>query len=292
MIAILATLEPVQIVSISLKFGMYVSVLLAAGSAINLWILKELDADARRKMRRLAVASAAAGILSVVLQIPLRAAFLYGGFEGALTPSMLQIVVFSPLGTSVAGLVVGLIAVSTVAIDRPATQWVALFGAVLIAIGFTLRGHAVDAPRAVLGPLFAIHIFAASFWVGGFYPLHDMAGRGTATAARTVERFGQTAMIMVGLLVAAGVTILWLLAGNPLTALFQPWGQFLGLKLAVVAGLLALAGLNKLRLTPYLARTGDGSPLRRSIRWETTAFLLILIITATFTSLVAPEHMG
>lgn len=73
---------------------------------------------------------------------------------------------------------------------------------------------------------------------------------------------------MVGLLVTAGVVILMILAGNPVAVLTQPWGQFLMLKLAVVALLLGLAGLNKLRLTPALEETGDGNPLQSSIRWK------------------------
>nr|WP_280520475.1 hypothetical protein [Phaeobacter sp. J2-8] len=56
--------------------------------------------------------------------------------------------------------------------------------------------------------------------------------------------------------------------------------------------LLGLAGLNKLRLTPALAENGNAAPLRMSIRWEVAAFLVILLVTATFTSTVAPEHIG
>ena len=119
-----------------------------------------------------------------------------------------------------------------------------------------------------------------------------MAERGNEAAVRTVERFGQAALVMVGLLVAAGAVILVILAGDPIAVLTQPWGQFLTLKLAVVALLLGLAGLNKLRLTPALAETGNAGPLRASIRWEVAAFLVILLVTATFTSTVAPEHVG
>mgnify|MGYP000091146087 CR=1 FL=1 len=290
--AVLAALEPVQIASILVKTAMYVGALLAAGSVINLWLLTELDTPARRRLRRLAAMSAVAGVVFGALSIPLRAAFLYGGFEGGLDPVMLRIVLFSPLGYSVGVMTLGLTAVALVALDRRWTGLIALAGVLLVAISFALRGHAVSQPRALLSLLFVVHILAASFWIGGFYPLHDMAGRGTTAAARTAERFGRAALIMVGLLVLAGATLLWLLAGNPLTALAQPWGQSVALKLMVVAGLLGLAGLNKLRLTPALAATGDGGPLRRSIRWEMAVFVLILLITASFTSLVAPEHPG
>lgn len=289
---ILAAMEPVQTVSILVKAAMYVGALLAAGSIINLWLLTELDAVARRRLRRVAAVSAVAGVVFGGLGIPLRAAFLYGGFEGAVDPVMLQVVLFSPLGYSVGVMALGLAAVFVVVLDHRRTGLIALLGALLVAGSFALRGHAVSQPRAILSALFAIHIVAASFWIGGFYPLHDMAGRGAAAAARTADRFGRAALVMVGLLILAGTSLLWLLAGNPIAALAQPWGQFIALKLMIVAGLLGLAGLNKLRLTPALAATGDGGPLCRSIRWEAAAFLAILLITAAITSLVAPEHAG
>ncbi|GHD98519.1 hypothetical protein U879_08520 [Defluviimonas sp. 20V17] len=289
---VLAALEPVQIASILVKAAMYVGALLAAGSIINLWLLTELDSPARRRLRRLAAISAVAGVVFGALSIPLRAAFLYGGFEGGLDPMMLQVVLFSPLGYSVGVMALGLTAVFLVVFDHRWTRLIALLGAMLVAFSFALRGHAISEPRALLSALFVTHIIAVSFWIGGFYPLYDMAGRGTAAATRTVERFGRAALVMVGLLVLAGASLLWLLAGNPFTALAQPWGQFIALKLMVVAGLLGLAGLNKLRLTPALAATGDGGPLRRSIQWETVAFVAILLITASMTSLVAPEHAG
>ncbi|PRZ45130.1 CopD family protein [Tritonibacter scottomollicae] len=289
---VLAALEPVQIASILVKAGMYVSVLLAAGSVLNLWLLTELDAAASRRLRRLAAWSAIVGIVFSALNIPLRAAFFYGGFAGVFDPMMLQIALFSPFGLSIEADILGLLAIATIVLNRSWTRPVAVLGVVLVAISFALRGHATGDPRLALSTLFVIHILAASFWIGGFYPLYDMAGRGNEAAARTVKRFGQAALVMVGLLVTAGVAILVILAGNPVAALTQPWGQFLMLKLAVVALLLGLAGLNKLRLTPALEKTGDGNPLQSSIRWEAVAFVLILIVTATFTSTVAPEHVG
>ncbi|WP_245739473.1 hypothetical protein [Paracoccus homiensis] len=59
-----------------------------------------------------------------------------------------------------------------------------------------------------------------------------------------------------------------------------------------MALLLGLGGLNKLRLTTALVETGNAGALRASIRWEVAAFLVILLVTATFTSTVAPEHVG
>ena len=64
------------------------------------------------------------------------------------------------------------------------------------------------------------------------------------------------------------------------------------LKLALVAGLLTLAALNKLRLTPAVA-AGDPAAvtrLRWSIAGEATLAAAILIVTATFTTVVGPPE--
>ncbi|MBU2959168.1 CopD family protein [Paracoccus sp. 1_MG-2023] len=288
---VLAALGPIQIAAILVKAGTYVSVLLAAGSVINLRLLTELDAIASRRLMRLATGAALVGIVLGALSIPLRAAFLYGGMPGATDAMMLEIALLSPLGLSVEAGILGLLAIAAVGLDREWTGPVSMLGVVLVAVSFALRGHATEDPRLALSVLFVIHVLAASFWIGGFFPLYDMAGRGNAAAVRTVERFGRAALVVVGLLVGAGGVILVILAGDPIAVLAQPWGQFLALKLVAVAVLLGLAALNKLHLTPELARTGDGTALRTSIRYEIAVFAAILIVTATFTSTVAPGGM-
>jgi putative copper export protein len=64
-------------------------------------------------------------------------------------------------------------------------------------------------------------------------------------------------------------------------------------KLAFVAGLLTLAAVNKLRLTPGVA-AGDPTAvvnLRRSIAGEMTIAAAILVVTASFTTLVGPPEL-
>ncbi|NDV63626.1 CopD family protein, partial [Puniceicoccales bacterium CK1056] len=82
-----------------------------------------------------------------------------------------------------------------------------------------------------------------------------------------------------------------LLTGNVLNALFTPYGQFFAIKLGVFLAIMAFAAWNKLRLTPALLRqeSGAGSRLRRSIRMEAALVSLILLTTATLTTVSAPE---
>jgi putative copper export protein len=63
-------------------------------------------------------------------------------------------------------------------------------------------------------------------------------------------------------------------------------------KLLLVVLLLGAAALNKLRLTPRLVN-GDARAiviLRRSIQFEILAAVLILLVTASFTSLLGPPR--
>jgi len=96
---------------------------------------------------------------------------------------------------------------------------------------------------------------------------------------------------VVAALAAAGIALLVLIAGSPLAALETGWGRLLALKLLAVAGLLGLAALNKLRLTPALAagRSGAAEALRGSIAAEAALALAVLVLTAAMTVLGGPS---
>lgn len=96
---------------------------------------------------------------------------------------MLQIALFSPFGLSIEADILGLLAIATIVLNRSWTRPVAVLGVVLVAISFALRGHATGDPRLALSTLFVIHILAASFWIGGFYP--SMTWLGAATRRRS-----------------------------------------------------------------------------------------------------------
>jgi copper resistance protein D len=90
--------------------------------------------------------------------------------------------------------------------------------------------------------------------------------------------------------VIAGVVLLWVLIGNLSELWTSSYGCYIILKLGLVACLLALAALNKLRLTRRLL-TGDSGALRSlriSIRAEMVLAAMILIVTAALTTLTGP----
>ncbi len=68
------------------------------------------------------------------------------------------------------------------------------------------------------------------------------------------------------------------------------YGRLVSLKLGLVILLLAFAAFNKLRLTPRLLAADESAvrALRRSIKAEMLIAGLILLVTATFTTITGP----
>lgn len=292
MLAALASADALTWTSILVKALTYATTLLAAGSALVRVSLRSLGADERATLARTVVVSAlAAGVLSA-LRLPVRAGFLMGGdLAGATDPMLLGIVAESPLGTSVVLRLVGLTLVLAVLLPGRIAAWVAVLGAVLVAVSFALRGHALEEPRLLLGALVTLHILGLAFWVGAFAPLARAARyRSPRAAGVLAHEFGAKALWVVGMLVGAGAITLVLLGAASPAALATPYGQMFALKLTLFAGVLTLAALNRLRLTPALleARPAAGERLRRSILLEAALVALILITTSALTTVTAP----
>ena len=76
---------------------------------------------------------------------------------------------------------------------------------------------------------------------------------------------------------------LTILQARSLTALLaSDWGTILAAKLVLVAGLLALAAWNRLRLTPAIASGATGVRLTRSIMAEIVLSVAILALASAF----------
>jgi putative copper export protein len=139
-----------------------------------------------------------------------------------------------------------------------------------------------------------VHLAAAAFWLGALAPLSIHARRGeTRKVGALAVRFGQVAIAGVGVLLAAGVGVLWILLGHVSELWNSAYGRLACTKIALVACLLALAALNKLRLVPRIT-AGDASAvgsLRESIRAEMIVAMLILMATAALTTLAGPPGM-
>ena len=131
-------------------------------------------------------------------------------------------------------------------------------------------------------PAVTLHAAALIFWMGALVPLL-LALRGPEPDS-VLRRFSSIAVPTVAVLILSGMTLTWLQAGCPAALLGSTYGIVLGVKLALVTVLLALAARNRLVLTPALA-AGQASAtprLKRAIRAEIVLGLAILILASAF----------
>jgi copper transport protein len=143
----------------------------------------------------------------------------------------------------------------------------------LVGVGLSLAvtGHAANAPpEALTRPTIFLHGIAVAYWIGALAPLAALVSQPAANALPIVDRFSRLAVPVVAALALTGL-VLAVVQLESLGALLETtYGLILLTKLALVAGLLGLAALNRFRLTPALGKGGEGASwrLKRSILLE------------------------
>jgi putative copper resistance protein D len=283
----LSPIDGLTLLAVVIKAIDYGTALLAMGGVLFAVVFaKTAEPSVLRLARTIAVGAALLGLAVLALRFGIRAARISGmGFEGATDPMMLGFVWQSPLGTAAIWRVGGELAILAILLP-PMGQWIALAGSLAVAISFAQVGHIFGDPRAAA--LLVLHLLMAAFWVGALLPLRRAAQRPEGVGL--LHQFGNLAAYAVALLVAAGIALAWLLSGSWGALLGTAYGLGLLTKVLIVAALLGLAALNKVRLVPALRAEDPGAirALRRSISVEMLAVVLILLATAAVTSVATP----
>ena len=285
----LAPIDGWAIAAIIAKAVGYGAALLAMGGPLFVLVFRSSSNDVRQLARKVAVIAALIGLAVLALRFGIRAARISGmGLSGAVDPMMLGFVWDSPLGAAAIWRGAGELLVVALLIRGIVGLSAGLIGALLIAVSYTFVGHSLGDPRWLLASLLTLHLLAAAFWIGALLPLRHAVGQ--PEGARLLHRFGNVASLTVALLVVVGLIFAWLMTGSFSNLLSTAYGWTLLAKLGVVSGLMVWAALNKWRFVPALA---SGTPaavphLRRSIQIEAIAVLLILLATATLTSITTP----
>jgi putative copper resistance protein D len=287
----LADLDGLTALMAVAKAAGYLCALTAAGTVAFIALARR-HAVSLTGVRRLAAAAALAGILLLGVQVVLRAAYLGGDtLAAARDPMLLGLVLDSPLGTAAIVRAGALAAVVSLLRDRRAADALAAIGALAVAASFALVGHTLAEPRWALALLVSVHTAAVAYWVAAL-PGLLLATRAAPqpAAAGLFDAFGRSAPAVVGVLLAAGGLLAWLLIGSLHALWTTDYAMLVVLKALFVAGLLALAARNKMRLTPRVlaGEAGALAALRASVRRELIAVVLILTVTAALTTLTAP----
>jgi putative copper resistance protein D len=193
--------------------------------------------------------------------------------------------------------------------DRRPWRAAGLFGALACAtFGWMGHGAATEGGGHLLHlAADVLHALAAALWLGALAAFAGLVaaarqpfGRLAATA-EALQRFSPFGIALVATLAVTGLVNAWFLVGTDVAAaLGDPYGRLLALKLALFAGMLALAALHRQRSVPALAaqiasRTlpqGDAlASLRRSLLAEALLGFAVLALVAWFGTLPPPGAM-
>ncbi len=281
--------------AVLIKTILYAATFGAAGGIFFLAYSLPLSPESDSRIRRFVAILLITGIGASGLRILVLAGSMSGELAGMLNRSMTRMIMEGHEGAATGLRVLGLLLVAPVLLRSRVFLNTAFVGALIAATSFAWIGHAQAAGLQGLPVgLVTVHLLGVAFWLGALVPLLIVAqDPDPVRIAVAAARFGQIAFIVVALLVIAGFGLLWILLGAPSQLWLSAYGRWIMLKIGLVAALLSFAALNKWRLTPRL-RSHDLRALRglcRSIRAEIILAGVILLVTASFTTLLGPPTM-
>jgi putative copper resistance protein D len=170
----------------------------------------------------------------------------------------------------------------------------------LAATGHTQIQEGLD--RAIHTSADAVHLLAAGAWLGGLFALAAalqrplLASSSEKDIAAALHSFSGMGSIAVAALIASGAINGWYLLFPLSRMLTSLYGQLLILKLAIFAGMLLLAALNRFVLVPRfevsssdLERRAQLSRLRRSIVGEQLSGIVIVALVSYLGTLEPPS---
>ncbi len=134
-----------------------------------------------------------------------------------------------------------------------------------------------------------VHILAASAWLGGLPALALTLG--APGAAATTARFSVLGMVSVGALLASGLVNSWQLLDGPGDLTSTAYGRVLAVKIALFAAMVALAAVNRTRLTPHLPAAGATGALRRNSLIETALGLAVVLLAGALGTMIPGGHV-
>jgi copper transport protein len=172
----------------------------------------------------------------------------------------------------------------------------ALSAVALAGVGLSLAasGHASTAPPQWLTrPAVFLHGIGLAWWVGALLPLMALALRPAQPLLPVLHRFSRIALPVVGIVALTGLLLALIQLESFQALTGTRYGWILCIKLALVAVLLALAALNRFRLTPALqSRSQDTRPLVRSIAFECAVVVGILALVALWRFTPPPRSLA
>ena len=240
----------------------------------------------------LTAALAIAGIVGLIMQVPLQAALATGQGWGSITQQgVLALALDDGVGWALAVSAVGLLAL-LVTYGLPwasAPRVVALVGAVAAPMGLAITGHTrTMSPAAVAFAADAVHALAGAVWFGGLIALLHVVrarrrDRDDVGAADAVRQFSGLALVAVAAVAVAGGALAWIEIGSLDALTSTTYGRLLLVKVALVVVVVALGAWNRQRIIPGLpaADAPEGRGLVKILQVVAVEVLVLCLVLAT-----------
>ena len=271
---------------IVVRFALYVDLMLLFGvPAFAIYAVPGAVLDTRLALRRFVPVAATIGLALSVFGIAILAASMTGTALAAVDLSSIGMVITATAaGTAWMVRIAALLAAAVLTRLAPGHRviWPATVVCGALALSsLAWLGHGVmDDGRTGSVHLIADigHLLAAGIWIGALAglmfllrPSQQTDGDELRLSHCALTGFATVGTATVSVLVATGLVNSWLLVGPAhLWSLGRSlYGQLLLAKLALFAGMLGLAAINRFWLTPALAgTTDDGRTGLGALRWS------------------------
>ena len=250
------------------------------------------------------VLAALASLLTTIGWFAATVGEMSGHMADAASPAMLWSVIRDMAFGRLAVARIALAVLAVVLALRPGGRMALMLVSGLLLASLAGAGHA-RLDSGGLGPVTdALHLLAAGAWIGGLAGLAaTLAGLGPAPTAETLVRFGgqvrgfsHMGYGAVAVLVGTGLINGARLVGSAKNLVSTPYGQLLSVKVALFLGMLALAAVNRLWISPALTRPppeSDSRPwLRRLARHVAAEQVLALLVLAAVAVLGVLDPAG
>jgi putative copper export protein len=177
---------------------------------------------------------------------------------------------------------------------KPSIGWaVAAIAVIIVALQPLYTGR-------LAGKVNAVHVLAASTWLGTLLVLAIVGIRGLINGAASpqdravlvadlVNSFSPLALSAATIVAITGATTAWLHLKRISALYTTSYGIALLVKLALVVMVVILGAWNWKRVRPSLGAEGSEHTIRRSARMELTFAALVLIATSVLVTLPSPR---
>lgn len=294
---------PIDGLLVATRFGLYADLAALAGLPLFWWSMRQ---GVGRGARGILVLLAVGGVALSSLWLLASAAVMAGG--SALAPDWSIVAILlreTMIGPLLSVRILALLLILPLTFSRRAERQPAAIAlpAMIATATLAWSGHA-GATEAMAGTVHraadVLHVIAASAWVGALLALLGSVSR-SAMDARAMERtalmlhrfslFGT--LFVITLIITGAINSVMIVGIANLSALLHSlYGWLLLAKLALFGGMLILAGINRWRLTPALARAVSSGELvsarthlRLSLIFETILAIAILALVAALGTL-------